>query len=224
VLQLPLPSSIPFVRDAVDATTGTAGMMRSELSELYAAVGSELGVEANADDTAAATSGAAAAAVAAAGQAEQDAAYQAVKAALNKQRAAKAKTDWRQEHGLRLCAVKQQQLWCCKTCAARLRDEALAGGGAGAGAGNRASFAPPTPSSPRSPRAGTPAPAPAPTPPGRQRAFTANGSGVLWAANVLRFLPVHASWKKRYCEVTELGLNMAMGAGRCESITTPVYH
>jgi hypothetical protein len=137
-LQLPLPSSIPFISDAVDTATGTAGMMHSELSELYSAVGSELGWETSADDAAAAGGGAAAAAVAAAGEAEQDAAYQAVKAALDKQRAAKDKTDWRQEHGLQLCTMKQQQLWCCKTCAARLRDGDGPGGDGSGGGGVQA--------------------------------------------------------------------------------------
>ena len=151
VLQLPLPSRIPFVSDAADAVAGAgSGLLRSELGELYGSVGEELGLlEASASGAAAAAGvaagaalAAAAAAVAAAGQKEQEAAYQAVKVALDTKRAGKKGSDWRSEHGLRLCTVAKQQLWCCKTCAAEANLETVAtaapgdsgGGGGGGGA------------------------------------------------------------------------------------------
>ena len=131
LLQLPLPSRIPFVSDAVDAATGAAALSRSELGDLYDSVGAELGLEASAGEAAAGVGSAAEATVAAAGQKEQEAAYQAVKAALDNKRVGKEGSDWRREHGLQLCTVVQQQLWCCKTCAAQL----LAGSGGKGGSG-----------------------------------------------------------------------------------------
>jgi hypothetical protein len=153
-LQLPLPSRIPFVSDAVDAVAGAGGLLRSDLGELYGSVGEELGLEASASGAAAAAAGvaagvavaAAAAAVAAAGQEEQEAAYQAVKVALDTKRVGKKGSDWRSEHGLQLSTVMQQQVWCCKTCVAEadletiranLRKQSLSGaqgGGGGAAA------------------------------------------------------------------------------------------
>jgi hypothetical protein len=132
LLHLPLPSRIPFVSDAVDAATGAAALSRSELGDLYDSVGAELGLEASAGEAATASVGAAEAAVAAAGQKEQEAAYQAVKAALDNKRVGKEGSGWRREHGLQLCTVVQQQLWCCKTCAAQL----LAGSGGKGGSGS----------------------------------------------------------------------------------------
>jgi nucleoid-associated protein YgaU len=208
VLQLPLPSRIPFVSDAVGTATEAAGLMRSELGELYESVGEELALEAGAAGDAAAAGGAAAAAVAAAGQAEQDSAYQAVKAALDNKRAAKKSADWRQQQGLQLCAVMQQQLWCCRTCAAQLGGGGGGGGGGSGGSGGNGgsagvSFALQAASStPRGSTAGAHA-----------RKFTAHGSCVLWSSgSVLRFLAGGGKWKRRYCEVTESGLNVAMDA------------
>ena len=178
LLQLPLPSRIPFVSDAVDAATGAAALSRSELGDLYDSVGAELGLEASAGEAAAGVGGAAEATVAAAGQKEQEAAYQAVKAALDNKRVGKEGSDWRREHGLQLCTVVQQQLWCCKTCAAQLH----AGGGASA---VRPSFAAASPRNSNS------------------RKCTDGGSATLWSGVVLRLISTTGKWKKRECQVTE---------------------